>query len=120
MRVGRAIVPILMVAYGIATFLGLSVWFPLTGSTPIWFPALEVGLGIVILWVAVGVARGRRWALVTAVALSLIALVWSATWLDETLSWYVKVIAVGVPLTVLAYAVTEAREAGGLPPTCRP
>lgn len=63
MRFGRAVVPILMVAYGIAAYLGLSFWFPLTGSTPIWFPTLEVGLGIVILWVAVGIARGRRWAL---------------------------------------------------------
>jgi hypothetical protein len=66
-------------------------------------------LGIVILWVAVGVARGRRWALAPAMALSLIALVWTATWLDETLSWYVKVMGVGVPLTVIAYAVTGAR-----------
>ena len=111
MRVGRAVVPTLMVAYGIAAFAALSLWFPLTGSTPIWFPTLVVGLGIVILWVAVGVARDRRWALVPAVALSLIALAWTATWLDETLPpLSLKVFFAGVPLTVIAYAVIVVRQ----------
>lgn len=109
MRAGRAIVPILMLVYAIAAFAALTFWFPLTGATPPWFPTLEVGLGIVILWVALGVARGRPWSLVPAVGLSLIALVWTVTWLDETLSWYVKVIALGVPLTVVAYVVMVVR-----------
>ena len=112
MRIGGALVALLMVAYGLAALLGLTIWFPLTGSTPDWFPTLKVALVILISWVAVYVALGRRWALLAAVALSLVALVWTATWLAETLPpWSVKVIAVGVPLTVVAHAVTVAREA---------
>ena len=101
LRAGRPIVAILMVGYALAAFLGPTIWFPLTGSTPTWYPTLEVGLGIVVLWVAVGVARGAGWSLVPAAGLSLVAMVWTATWLDETLSWYLKVIAVGVPLTIV-------------------
>jgi hypothetical protein len=79
MRIGRALVAVLMVAYGLAALLGLSVWFPLTGSTPDWFPPLRFALVIVIPWVAVYVVLGRRWALLPAVALSLFALIWTAT-----------------------------------------
>jgi hypothetical protein len=42
MRFGRPIVPILMVAYGIAAFLGLSFWFLLRGQLPIGFPPLRL------------------------------------------------------------------------------
>ena len=100
-----------MVAYGLAALGGLALWFPLTGSTPDWFPLVQVAALIVNPWVAFHVALGRMWALIGAVALSGIALIWAAMWLTETLPpATIKVIAVGVPLSVIAYVILVLRD----------
>jgi hypothetical protein len=102
-------VAVLIMGYGIAAWWALSWWFPLTGATPGWFPFLTVGLGAIVLAVAVGIARGERWALVPAVVLGLIAMLWSVTWLAATIDLGVKAIAFGVPLVVITYVAVAVQ-----------
>ena len=111
MKVLGAIVALVIVAYGLTAYFGLQLWLPLTGSTPMWYPLVAALLALLTVLTAIGVMRGVRWAPFAALALSLIALGWTWTWLDETVSWQVKGLAVAVPLLVIAYAVADARSA---------